>query len=508
MGLSKFKDGGPQYWKEKYFKLLDSQEQFEKEQKVTQDLLCKTIVRLCFAVKGFNKSLDPHLERIRESFKSNLTNQDLQKELQLFSTALMAMEDDTTANGTGDASLLFAFLEKTYPDRFNALNVVQAQYEQGKYVDQQSLFLGLAEAIGNVSSTAADSSADQALDDCIIIGQDMIRLLDSIDLPDVFLQDANQLRNRLLEGQSLRAIFNDAASLLLEVKTFMQAERREMAEFLSTLTDELTDLGLKASGMNTANEDAQKKRDNLDRDVAEQMIDLQKKSATATQLEPLKQLIGMRLQSISQQIQRYNLQERVERDKTQREFRLLMQKIRDMELESMELKARLDAAQQRATSDSLTGLPNRLALEERLAEEIARAKRYGKSLSIAVWDIDFFKNINDSYGHKSGDKALVIIAKLLSRFCRETDFVARFGGEEFVTLLPETDAQSALLVVDKLRAIVERSGFKANGQNVSITLSCGLTQYIDGDTNESLFVRADGALYQAKQGGRNRCVLV
>ena len=288
----------------------------------------------------------------------------------------------------------------------------------------------------------------------------------------------------------------------------MQAERREMAEFLSTLTDELTDLGLKASGMNTANEDAQKKRDNLDRDVAEQMIDLQKKSATATQLEPLKQLIGMRLQSISQQIQRHNLQERVERDKTQRELRLLMQKIRDMELESMELKARLDAAQQRATSDSLTGLPNRLALEERLAEEIARAKRYGKSLSIAVWDIDFFKNINDSYGHKSGDKALVIIAKLLSRFCRETDFVARFGGEEFVTLLPETDAQSALLVVDKLRAIVERSGFKANGQNVSITLSCGLTQYIDGDTNESLFVRADGALYQAKQGGRNRCVLV
>lgn len=251
-----------------------------------------------------------------------------------------------------------------------------------------------------------------------------------------------------------------------------------------------------------------KKRDNLDRDVAAQMADLQSKSANATQLEPLKQLIGMRLQSISQQIQQHNLKDQGEREKNQRELKALMQRIKEMERETVELKSRLDAAQQKATYDSLTGLPNRQALDDRLAEEIARAKRYGKPLSIAVWDIDFFKNINDTFGHKSGDKALIIIAKLLSKFCRETDFVARFGGEEFVTLLPETEAKNALLVVDKLRAIVERSGFKANGENVSITLSCGLTQYVEGDTNESLFVRADGALYQAKQGGRNQCVLV
>ncbi|WAR45124.1 GGDEF domain-containing protein [Methylomonas rapida] len=505
MGLSKFKDGGPQYWKEKYFKLLDSQEQFEKEQKVTQDLLGKAIVRLSQVTKGFDTSLDPYLARIREVLKADLKNQQLQKELQAFSDAMMSMD---VAPSNADASLLFAFLQKFYPDRKDELKSVQTQYEQGQMLDSQSLFLSLAQLLDQTVTAEDEFAAQQALRDCKVIGLGMLGILENVDLPDAFAEDAEQLKLRLLSGQAVGAVFDDASKLLLEVKEHIKAEKQEMADFLSTLTEALTDLGLKASGVNAAHEDAQKKRDNLDRDVAAQMADLQSKSANATQLEPLKQLIGMRLQSISQQIQQHNLKDQGEREKNQRELKALMQRIKEMERETVELKSRLDAAQQKATYDSLTGLPNRQALDDRLAEEIARAKRYGKPLSIAVWDIDFFKNINDTFGHKSGDKALIIIAKLLSKFCRETDFVARFGGEEFVTLLPETEAKNALLVVDKLRAIVERSGFKANGENVSITLSCGLTQYVEGDTNESLFVRADGALYQAKQGGRNQCVLV
>lgn len=505
MGFSKFKDGSPQHWKEKYFKLLDSSEQLEKEQKGLQDLLCKAIVRLSLAAKGFDKSLDPHLERIRELLKADLKSPQLQKELQVFSDAMMALEDGHVS--PADASLLFEFLGRFYPDHLSELKRIREQYDQGQ-LDSQSLFLTLAELLEEITPGQSDFAAQQAVRNCKIISQDMIRLLENVDLPERFVEDANQLKIRLLSGHALGAVFDDASKLLLAVKSHIQTEKQEIADFLSTLTEELTELGLKASGVSAAHEDAQKKRDSLDRNVAEQMAELQNKSATATQLEPLKQLIGIRLHSISQQIQRHNVQEQGERDKNQRELRTLMQKIKEMELETIELKSRLDAAQQRATFDALTGLPNRQALDDRLTEEIARARRYGKPFSIAVWDIDFFKNINDTYGHRSGDKALIIIAKLLSRFCRETDFVARFGGEEFVTLLPETDAKSALLVVDKLRKIVEKSGFRANGDNVSITLSCGLTQYLNGDDNESIFVRADGALYQAKQGGRNQCVVV
>ena len=507
MGFSKIKDGSPHHWKEKYFKLLDRQEQFEKEQQSTQDLLCKAIVRLSTIAKGFNKSLDPHLDRIRDLFETNTQSQRLRKELEAFSNILMSFEGQQSSSQP-DASLLFDFLENRYPDRSTDLKDIQQDYNNQALSDHQSLFKTLIEAIEEQAVGKKDFLAGHSASDCQVIIQDMVQLLDSADLPDLFIDDAKQLKARFLRGLELGAVFDDAVALLMAIKMHMQAEKQEMADFLSALTEKLADLGLKASGVNVANEDALKKRDNLDKDVAAQMADLQQKSAIATQLEPLKQLISIRLQGISDQIQKHNLNEQAERDKNQSQLRSLMQKIREMELETIELKARLDVAQQKAACDPLTGLPNRQALEERLADEIARAKRYGTSLSIAVWDIDFFKKINDTYGHKSGDKALIIIAKLLSRYCRETDFVARFGGEEFVTLLPETDVDRALSVVDKLRELVEKCGFRANGENVSITLSCGLTQYVNGDTSESIFVRADGAMYQAKQGGRNQCVIV
>lgn len=507
MGLSKFKDGGPQHWKEKYFKLLDSQEQFEREQKASQDLLCKTLVRFALAVKGFNKSLDPHLDRIRDLLKAGLQNQQLKKELDVFTKALMAMEE-ATVNTHIDASLLFEFLETRYPNHLSDLGRVQQQYNKQEFINPQDLFLALAELIDEKHQGNNDFSNELALSDSQAISQQLVRLLDTADLPDLFVDDANQLKTRLLSGQALKPVFDDAVTLLLSIKKYMDVEQQEMADFLATLTEELAELGLKTSGVNISNEDTLKKRNILDRDVAAQMADLQNKSANATQLEPLKQLINIRLQSISQQLQSHTLQEQIERDKTQRELRMLIQKMRDMESETTELKSRLDVAQRRATRDPLTGLPNRLAFEDRLTVEIARARRYGMLLTMAVWDIDFFKIINDTYGHNSGDKALAIIAKLLSRYCREADFVARVGGEEFVMLLPETDAKTALAVVNKLREIVEKSGFNASGDRVSITLSCGLTQYVEGDDNESLFVRADGALYQAKQSGRNQCILV
>lgn len=507
MSFFKTKDDNPSDWKDKYSKLLDRQEQSEKQYKSNEDLLCKTIVRFALAVKGFNKTLDPHLDRIRSLLKTGLQSEQLQNELQVFSNALMALEDTPSANQL-DASLLFDFLTRQYPGRQDALERIHQQYRNHEFINYQRLFLALAELIDDKAPGNNDFAAELAIADSKAISQHLVRLLDCADLPDTFVDEVRQLKIRLQSGQALGPVFDDAVNLLLAINKHMELEQQELADFLATLTEDLAELGLKVSGVNIAADDAIKRRNLLDKDVTAQMADLQKKSASATQLEPLKQLISIRLASISQQINMQNLQEQEERERVQRELRGLGQKVRDMESETVDLKARLDVAQQRATRDALTNLPNRLAFDDRLADEVARCRRHANPLSMAIWDIDFFKNINDTYGHKSGDKALTIIAKLLSRHCRKSDFLARFGGEEFVMLLPNTDAQAALLVVDKLRHIVEQSGFNANGQRVPITLSCGVTEYIEGDTNESIFERADGALYKAKQNGRNNCVLV
>lgn len=508
MSFFKNKDDTPVKWKEKYFDSLDSQEKLEKEYKTNQDLLCKTIIRFALAVKGFDKTLDPHLDRIRDLLKTGIKSQQLRTELEVFSNALMAMEDHATSSQL-DATLLFDYLQAHFPSRLTELQKLGKRYAAREFGNPQRLFLALAEILENDTQPETDDFANElALADTKTISQQLISLLENADLPLEFAEEGNDLKLRLQNGQSLGPVFEDAVNLLLSIKKHLQLEQQEMADFLSTLTEELAELGLITAGVNIAAEDAEKKRSSLDQDLAAQMADLQKKSASATQLEPLKQLVGIRLHGINQQLQSYAVQEQFEREKTQRELRTLLQKIREMETETTELQSRLEAAQNRAMRDPLTNLPNRLAFEERLTDEIARSHRYGTSLVLAVWDIDFFKNINDTYGHKSGDKALMVIATLLSKHCREADFLARFGGEEFVMLLPETTLPSALKVADKLRETIEKSSFHANGDRISITLSCGLTQYRKGDDNESIFVRADGALYQAKQNGRNQCISV
>lgn len=509
MSFFKTKDDHPDKWKDKYFDLLDSQEQFEKEYKINQDLLCKTIIRFALAARGFNQSLDPHLDRIRELLKSGLKSQPLRHELEVFSNALIAMEEPSVTRHL-DSALLFDYLGQIYPKHSSELKSLQDRYEKREFINPQRLFLALSELLESDKQPPinTDFSVELALAESQAITQQMLRLLENADLPETFVEDGNQLKLRLQGGQSLASVFEDSVSLLLTIKRHMLDEQHETANFLSSLTEQLAELGLTAAGVNIAAEDAEKKRSILDRDVAAQMADLQKKSASATQLEPLKQLVSIRLQGISQQLQSHNLQEQMDRENSQREFRNLLQKIREMESETTELQTRLEAAQRRATRDPLTNLPNRLAFDERLTDEIARAHRYNTSLTLAVWDIDFFKTINDTYGHKSGDKALVVISKLLSANCREADFIARFGGEEFVMLFPETKAQDALNVTNKLRETIENSNFNANGERLSITLSCGLTEYIPDDNNESIFVRADSALYQAKQHGRNQCVVI
>ncbi|MBD9359977.1 GGDEF domain-containing protein [Methylomonas fluvii] len=508
MVFFKNKDEGPDRWKEKYLKLLDDQEQTEKQYKVNEELLCKTIVRFALAVKGLNRQLDPHLNRIRNLLKSGLQSQQLQKELSAFSNALIMLEESPEPT-LMDASLLFEFLGKQYPQHLDQLDEIRAKYENRLFSNNQGFYLALLELIEDNKPLA---NIDLALEltgaDAKAINIQLVRLLDNAEIPLVFAEDAEKIKNRLHADQALGPIFDDTVALLLAIKKHLESEQQEMAAFLSKLTEQLTELGVKATGVNAANEIRVKKRNLLDQAVSEQIMELREKSENATQLEPLKQIVSSRLTTITQQIQAHNLQERQERDKAQRDMQILSQRLREMESESSDLRSKLDLAQHRATRDPLTNLPNRLAFEDRLADEMARCRRHKSPMTLMVWDVDLFKTINDTYGHKCGDKALIVIAELLFKHCRETDFVARFGGEEFVMILPGADAKSALVIAEKLRKTLENSSFNANGNKVSITLSCGISQFIDGDTNESIFNRADTGLYRAKQTGRNRCVVV
>jgi len=157
-----------------------------------------------------------------------------------------------------------------------------------------------------------------------------------------------------------------------------------------------------------------------------------------------------------------------------------------------------------ADFDSLTGVFNRRKIEELLAVEIERAKRYGKPLSVLFVDIDNFKDINDSFGHMKGDQVLREVAMLIKKELRSTDHVGRFGGEEFLIILPETKPEEAVKVAERIRRVIERCSF----DGVNVTVSVGVTGYSEGESLEDVIDRVDKAMYRAKMEGKNRVVFM
>jgi len=176
---------------------------------------------------------------------------------------------------------------------------------------------------------------------------------------------------------------------------------------------------------------------------------------------------------------------------------------------SIALVTRSQRLLQLATSDSLTGLFNRGYVDDRLAMELSRAQRYGKALSLAVIDADHFKALNDTHGHTAGDAVLKKLAEMLRGSFRQSDTAGRYGGEEFVVILPETDIVTACRKVESLRARIAATPIELShhGKSVRMTISAGLASYPeDGADAAELFATADERMFEAKHAGRNRVV--
>lgn len=157
--------------------------------------------------------------------------------------------------------------------------------------------------------------------------------------------------------------------------------------------------------------------------------------------------------------------------------------------------------------DGLTGLYNHLHFQETLENELARSERYGPPLSLIMLDIDFFKRINDKFGHPSGDLVLKKISNVISQAVRSSDIVARYGGEEFAVILPETDHAGLKVFAERLRRSIERAALSIEEKHISLTVSVGGVSYVPGKENigkQMIIDAADKALYSSKHNGRNR----
>jgi two-component system cell cycle response regulator len=189
------------------------------------------------------------------------------------------------------------------------------------------------------------------------------------------------------------------------------------------------------------------------------------------------------------------------------DLKATIQKALDKQRRRMESKERLQELIQRAHTDYLTGLSSRSHFGSQLNLEFARSRRHAHRLGCLVFDVDRYKQVNDECGHGCGDLVLQRLGALVMRSCRSTDLKCRYGGDEFVLILPETDEQGSIVFAEKLRSLVEREAFDFGDQTLNITISIGVANYQGQDLNspEQLIEAADTALLAAKRAGKN-CV--
>ena len=175
-----------------------------------------------------------------------------------------------------------------------------------------------------------------------------------------------------------------------------------------------------------------------------------------------------------------------------------------LRLSAQEARLKAEAAREMSMSDALTGLLNRYGLQRSLQWNLAETRRYGRSLSCLMIDIDHFKSVNDRYGHGVGDTALMQVARVLTEAVRGSDVICRYGGEEFLILVPETPLEGALALGEKIRLAASTRLFGDGERVFPLTLSAGAAQLREAESGYDMIARADDALYHAKEAGRNR----
>jgi len=414
-----------------------------------EKLLYKLVFQFLIFNQGSHKLLEPHLQHIGKRIKSGAGLNDLMPELRAVSKTLLHISKQEGA------------------------------------------------------STNEPSPPKQ--DDDLI--QRIDELLDNAPFPMRLQQEKATLKRRLKShgGDAFNQVIDSAITLLLDIKDIAVSEQKGIESFLSTLTVQLNDIEQQAETVGHANRASLDQRQQHNSDIAQRLGRMKDEAYQVQEIATLKTLTSDHLDRLMMQLLTHKEEEDLRQLQAEQKIADMTDKLQALETETEALRTRLKLEHDRALCDALTGLPNRLAYKDRLEMETNRWKRYRGPLSLAIWDVDYFKRINDNYGHKAGDKTLALVGQLLLNNCRATDFVARYGGEEFVMLMPSTQAHQALEMAENIREMIERCGFNHNGENINLTLSCGISEFLEGDLGDDAFVRADKALYQAKLNGRNRC---
>lgn len=382
----------------------------------------------------------------------------------------------------------------------------------------EPLVNGLSEAMNNLGARPRGTHAERSIpitrpprtEHGSSVQSALSRLVDRIIVLPRLADRANDLRHDVADAGDLVTLASCGdrlADLINEQRLGLQREIDALQAVLRHVTSRLDELSHYMSRELADQSTGEANGQALDASVAHEMRLLSEAALEYDDVHDLRERVNSSLETIAQCFSEFRDREgsrlTAYRDRAEK----MRQRIEQLETERSTLQRSLEREHELAQTDTMIGMPNRLAYEKRIEAAFESWQTTTHPLSIAAIDIDHFKSINDTYGHTAGDAVLRIIGQALVKHVRPCDFVARYGGEEFIVLFDGADEAESMQVCERLRGKIQHLTFHASRQPVRVTASIGLAQFQPGDTPQTVFDRADLALYTAKNGGRNRCVV-
>ncbi|MFM2482477.1 diguanylate cyclase [Celerinatantimonas sp. YJH-8] len=478
-------------------------------------ILYNLVSHLCVACKGIHKSLDNRLAELSQQLETGknisqmlpfLINLDQMLKLYVPQVSsnylyLQALIHSSTnklkqVNGLPPKlrQQLKEFSEQTTPETFSENQQRLAQVFEFYHLaltNKPISFTPELESSAPVKHSLLDQHHHQRICD------ELQRLISELDFHGKATQQLQKIRDQLLTGVSPDVLPNLCQQVIQLMIEGMREERKESQEYVFSLNQNLQRMNQDFSEHVALSQNIHQNSRVQHKSLTKQIVNLGLEVKASDDLNYTKQLVQQRIIQIGNVLKENDRLDQQVQELAQR-LALMDTQLERLRKQSEQQQKRLDTKRNQLFIDSLTQVYNRNALDERMELEYKRWRRYGYQLAIAIIDIDHFKVINQQFGHLAGDKALKVVARALQSSLRDTDFLARFGGEEFVILMPKINADDLMIPLEHVCEHIRSLPFRFKQQQVTITVSIGATLFRDNDKLLDAFERADQALYEAK----------
>lgn len=430
-----------------------------------------------------NQSLEGPLRQFRSLILANQPLDELEECLRRIKHIIMMEEQEDSRKSTwqdsdsrkvGESSALSA--KTRYAD------IGDQGVESDRFAE--SLRTSLLKFVRQLQFSVGDEYGEKMaeLDRELKDSGDIFSLLKCVDALSIFLQD----------------FFKQAREEQQQLTSFVKELRNNLVE----MEDELI------SSMNQTQE-SHRLNSEFNQDLQNQMEGIKGSFDVSKTLLEVREFVFSKIKSIKEALNKKRQEDETRLQSVNERMLNLQKSFQSMKKEVSRIQSKTRILEQEVLLDNLTGIFNRRAYEKKIREELERYHRYRQPFSLILFDIDHFKNINDTCGHHAGDKCLKEIVSRIKPSLRQCDFLARYGGEEFAVVLVGTPAKGAFEAAEKIRQLVKGTRFQYRGKQVPVSISLGVTEATPDDLDvETIFRRADEALYKAKRSGRNQTCLL